>query len=201
MARYIGPKRKIERRFGEQIFGKKDINKKKYPPGEHGISMRRKKRSEYAIQLMEKQKAKYTYGILERQFFKMFRYVSKRKGVTGELLLQMCESRLDNIVFRLKLAHSRPEARQIVLHKHITVNGKIINIPSYIVKPNDIISIKEKSKNHKAIIHSLNNKIEIIDDWLSWNSENMSGILKYLPNRNQIPENIKEHLIVELYSK
>lgn len=201
MARYIGPKRKIERRFGEPIFSGKNIDKKKYPPGQHGVSMRRKKRSEYAMQLAEKQHAKYTYGILERQFVKMFREVSRKKGVTGELLLQLCESRLDNVVFRLKLANSRASARQLVTHRHITVNGHIINIPSYILHPLDIIGIKEKSKNHPTIQTSLNNNLDIVVDWLIWDAKKMEGIFRSIPTRNQIPEKIKEQLIVELYSK
>lgn len=199
MARYIGPKRKIERRFGEPIFSGKNIDRKKYPPGQHGISMRRKKKSEYAIQLAEKQNAKYTYGILERQFLKMFREVSRKKGVTGELLLQLCESRLDNVVFRLKLANSRAGARQLVTHRHITVNGKIINIPSYILNPLDIISIKEKSI--KIIQKSLTNRIDNLVDWLVWDSKKMEGTFREIPARYQIPEKIKEQLIVELYSK
>lgn len=201
MARYIGPKRKIERRFGEPIFSGKNIDRKKYPPGQHGVAMRRKKRSEYAIQLAEKQHAKYTYGILERQFLKMFREVSRKKGVTGELLLQLCESRLDNVVFRLKLATSRAGARQLVTHRHVTVNGKIINIPSYILQPLDIIGIKEKSKNNKTIQNALNENIDIVVDWLIWDSNKMEGTFRAIPNRKQIPEKIKEQLIVELYSK
>lgn len=201
MARYIGPKRKIERRFGEPIFSGKSIDRKKYPPGQHGVSMRRKKKSEYAIQLAEKQNAKYTYGILERQFVKMFREVSRKKGVTGELLLQLCESRLDNVVFRLKLANSRPGARQLVTHRHITVNGKIINIPSYILHPLDVISIKKQSINHQMIQKSLKDRIANLVDWLAWDSNKMEGIFREIPNRSQIPEKIKEQLIVELYSK
>lgn len=201
MARYIGPKRKIERRFGEPIFGNKPIDRKKYPPGQHGISLRRRKRSEYAIQLLEKQKAKYIYGILERQFIKIFRCVSKKKGITGELLLQVCECRLDNIVYRLKLSHTRAAARQLVSHRHITVNKKIVNIPSFNVKVGDLISIKDKSKNIKVIQDSLSNKIGGLVDWLSWDDKSMIGVLNYIPQREKIPENIKEHLIVELYSK
>lgn len=201
MARYIGPKRKIERRFGEPIFSGKSIDRKKYPPGQHGASMRRKKKSEYAIQLAEKQNAKYTYGILERQFLKMFREVSRKKGVTGELLLQLCESRLDNVVFRLNLSNSRAGARQLVTHRHITVNGNIINIPSYILNPLDVVGIKEKSKNNKTIQNSLTDRIEITVDWLIWDSNKMEGTFREIPNRSQIPEKIKEQLIVELYSK
>ncbi|XOD69131.1 MAG: 30S ribosomal protein S4 [Flavobacteriales bacterium AspAUS03] len=201
MARYTGPKRKIERRFGELIFSSKPMDRKKYTPGQHGSAYRRRKRSEYSIQLAEKQKAKYTYGILERQFIKMFREVSKKKGITGELLLQLCESRLDNVVYRLKLAPSRPAARQLVSHRHIIVNGGIVNIPSYTLKPGDVIGVREKSKNHKAIQKALNTKIGTPKDWLIWNSDQMNGTFQALPERLQIPENIKEQLIVELYSK
>ncbi|WGH28028.1 MAG: 30S ribosomal protein S4 [Candidatus Bostrichicola ureolyticus] len=206
MAKYLGPKGKIERRFGEPIFGTKILKRRKYQHG-HVQSHRKKskkskkskKRSEYAIQLFEKQKAKYTYGILERQFLNLFKKASKKKGITGELLLQMCESRLDNIVYRLNIARSRSEARQIVSHRHITVNNKIINIPSYLLKPGDIIGIN-KSKNHNVIKQHLN-KIKLLIDWLTWNDEQMIGTFKTIPNRSQIPENIKENLIVELYSK
>ncbi|WGH27031.1 MAG: 30S ribosomal protein S4 [Candidatus Bostrichicola ureolyticus] len=204
MAKYLGPKGKIERRFGEPIFGTKILKRRKY---QHVHSHRKKskkskkskKRSEYAIQLFEKQKAKYTYGILERQFLNLFKKASKKKGITGELLLQMCESRLDNIVYRLNIARSRSEARQIVSHRHITVNNKIINIPSYLLKPGDIIGIN-KYKNHNVIKQHLN-KIKLLIDWLTWNDEQMIGTFKTIPNRSQIPENIKENLIVELYSK
>ncbi|ABS30641.1 MAG: 30S ribosomal protein S4 [Candidatus Sulcia muelleri] len=195
MARYIGPKTKISRKFGELIYGKtnKSFEKKKYPPG--NSSSRNIKKTFYSTQLLEKQKIKYTYGILERQFLKMFYKASKKKGIKGEILLQLCESRLDNIVYRLNLSHSRPEARQLVSHRHITVNGKIVNIPSFNLKPGDKISLKEKHK-HKA------NKNKLLgSDWLSWDNEKMIGIFKYIPNRNQITENINEKLIVELYSK
>lgn len=201
MARYTGPKRKIERRFGDPIFRGKLIDRKKYPPGQHGSSLRRKKRSEYATQLLEKQKAKYTYGILERQFLKMFREASRKKGITGKLLLQLCESRLDNIVYRLKLTYSRPSARQLVSHRHITVNGEIVNIPSYNLKPGDIIGVNEKSKNHKALQEALKNRKENLENWLIWNPDKMTGVFQSIPERDQIFENIKEHLIVELYSK
>lgn len=201
MARYTGPKRKIERRFGDPIFSAKPIDRKKYPPGQHGVSLRRRKRSEYAIQLAEKQKAKYTYGILERQFAKMFREASRKKGITGELLLQLCESRLDNVVYRLKLAPSRPAARQLVVHRHITVNEEVVNIPSYTLKPGDVVGIKENSKNHKALQRALNMKSGNLGNWLIWNSDQMTGIFQAIPKRNEIPEDIKEQLIVELYSK
>ncbi|AIZ48942.1 30S ribosomal subunit protein S4 (S9e) [Candidatus Karelsulcia muelleri] len=194
MARYIGPKTKISRKFGELIYGKgktnKSFEKKKYPPGQHANSSRKK--TFYSTQLLEKQKSKYTYGILERQFRKMFYKASKKKGIKGEILLQLCESRLDNIVYRLNLSHSRPEARQLVSHRHITVNGKIVNIPSFNLKPGDKISLKQ--------IGSLKQK-KLGSDWLSWDNEKMIGIFKYLPKRKQIPEKINEKLIVELYSK
>lgn len=203
MAKYIGPKGKIERRFGEPIFGTKILKRRKYPPGQHGNNRRKsKKRSEYAIQLFEKQKAKYIYGILERQFLNLFKQASKKKGITGELLIQMCESRLDNIVYRLNIARSRSEARQIVSHRNITVNNKIINIPSYLLKPGDIIGINNK-KNHTVIKQQLINKKnkKLLIDWLTWNDEQMIGTFQAIPNRSQIPENIKENLIVEFYSK
>lgn len=201
MARYTGPKRKIERKFGELIFGGRPIDRKKYPPGQHGSSLSRRKRSEYAIQLSEKQKAKYTYGILERQFSKMFREASRKKGITGELLLQLCEARLDNVVYRLRLAHSRPAARQLVSHRHITVNGEMVNIPSYTLKPGDVVGVREKSKNHKAIQEALNLKTVTLVDWLIWNGDQMLGVFQAIPERGHIPQNIKEQLIVELYSK
>ncbi|XOD67981.1 MAG: 30S ribosomal protein S4 [Flavobacteriales bacterium Tduv] len=201
MARYTGPKRKIERRFGDPIFSGRPIDRKKYPPGQHGSSLRRRKRSEYAVQLSEKQKAKYTYGILERQFAKMFREAARKKGITGKLLLQLCESRLDNVVYRLKLAHSRPAARQLVSHRHITVNGEVVNIPSYTLKPGDKIGVREKSKNHKAIQQALSVRSGVLGDWLIWNGDQMTGIFQAIPERDQISENIKEQLIVELYSK
>jgi len=194
MARYIGPKTKISRKFGELIYGNtnKSFEKKKYPPGKHANS-RKIKKTFYSTQLLEKQKIKYTYGILERQFIRMFYTASKKKGIKGEILLQLCESRLDNIVYRLKLSHSRPEARQLVSHRNITVNGKIVNIPSFNLKPGDKISLKEK---HKA-----NKKLGLCSDWLSWDNDKMIGIFKYIPKRKQITENINEKLIVELYSK
>uniref|UniRef100_UPI0032B2E928 30S ribosomal protein S4 n=1 Tax=Candidatus Karelsulcia muelleri TaxID=336810 RepID=UPI0032B2E928 len=204
MAKYIGPKTKISRKFGELIYGNynKSFEKKKYPPGQHGNNRRRNiKKSFYYIQLLEKQKVKYTYGILERQFRKMFYKASKKKGIKGEILLQLCESRLDNIVYRLKLSHSRPEARQLVSHRHITVNGKIVNIPSYNLKPGDKISLKEKSKKNKAIIYDSNRLLGSIKNWLSWDHHKMIGIFKSIPKRKQIPEKINENLIVELYSK
>lgn len=197
MARYIGPKTKISRKFGELIYGKtnKSFEKKKYPPGQHANS-RNIKKTFYSTQLLEKQKSKYTYGILERQFRKMFYKASKKKGIKGEILLQLCESRLDNIVYRLNLSHSRPEARQLVSHRHITVNGKIVNIPSFNLKPGDKISLKHKQLG--SLKRSLKQKGS---DWLSWDNEKMIGIFKYIPKRKQIPEKINEKLIVELYSK
>lgn len=200
MARFRGPKSKISRKFGEPIFGaSKALQKKNYPPGQHGRG-RRKKQSEYAIQLAEKQKAKYTYGVLERQFSNIFEKASRKSGITGEILLQLLESRLDNTVYRLGIAPTRRAARQLVSHKHITVNGDIVNIPSYSLKNNDVVAVREKSKSLEAITNSLasNNKKF---SWLEWDSVNREG--KYLnsPSREEIPENIKEQLIVELYSK
>ena len=201
MARYRGPKSKIARKFREPIFGPdKVLEKKNYPPGQHGPNKRRGKQSEYAIQLAEKQKAKYTYGILEKQFSNLFKSASRKKGITGEVLLQMCESRLDNIVFRLGISPSRSGARQLVGHRHITVNGKIVNIPSYQVLEGDVVGVREKSKSLEAITASLAaNPVNF--DWLEWNGSQMTGRLINTPERTQIPENIKEQLIVELYSK
>ncbi|WP_185865282.1 30S ribosomal protein S4 [Blattabacterium cuenoti] len=203
MARYIGPKTKISRRLGESIFGEdKYFNRRKYITSEHSSPFRRKgKRSEYLIQLLEKQKAKYTYGILERQFERLYLEASKKKGITGELLLQFCESRLDNVVFRLRFSPSRCSARQIVSHKHITVNEKVVNIPSFRLKKGDKIGIKKGSKKHPVIVDSINQNKNILVEWLSFDEKNMIGTLVFLPSRNQIPENIKEQLIVELYSK
>ncbi|RCL65453.1 MAG: 30S ribosomal protein S4 [Cryomorphaceae bacterium] len=201
MARYTGPKTKIARKFGEAIFGEdKSFEKKNYPPGQHGNNRRRGKKSEYAIQLMEKQKAKYTYGILERQFRNLFKKANSSKGVTGEVLLQLCESRLDNIVYRLGIAPTRSGARQLVSHRHITVNDEICNIPSRIIKAGQIIGVREKSKSVAAIENSLSNNSSVYE-WISWNSDRMQGTFVSLPQREQIPENIKEQLIVELYSK
>ncbi|WP_185850177.1 30S ribosomal protein S4 [Blattabacterium cuenoti] len=201
MAKYIGPKTKISRRFGESIYGvDKYFERKKYPI-KRGSNRRRGKRSEYLIQLTEKQKAKYTYGILEGQFEKLFLEAAKKKGITGELLLQACESRLDNIVFRLKFAPSRLSARQIVSHRHILVNDKIVNIPSFRLKPGDKIGIREKSKKHPVIIDSINKKAGFLVEWLILDEKNMLGIFRIMPKRTEIPENIKEQLIVEFYSK
>ncbi|ACX83989.1 30S ribosomal protein S4 [Blattabacterium sp. (Periplaneta americana) str. BPLAN] len=202
MAKYIGPKTKISRKFGECIYGEdKYFERRKYPSGQHGNNRRRGKRSEYFIQLTEKQKAKYTYGILERQFEKLFLEAARKKGVTGELLLQACESRLDNIVFRLKFSPSRSSARQIVSHRHITVNDRIVNVPSFRLRPGDKIGIREKSKKHPVILESISNKVGSLVEWLILDEKNMFGVFRIMPKRKQIPENIKEQLIVELYSK
>lgn len=201
MARYRGPKAKIARKFGEPIEGQnKVLQKKNYPPGQHGRG-RRKKQSEYAIQLMEKQKAKYIYGILERQFARMFDIASRKKGVTGENLLQLLESRLDNTVYRLGIAPTRRSARQLVSHKHILVNGELVNIPSFTLKPGDIVSVRERSKSLEAITGSLTGRPSNRFPWLEWEASSMSGKFVSVPVREDIPENIKEQLIVELYSK
>jgi len=201
MARYTGPKTKIARKFGEAIFGEdKSFEKRNYPPGQHGNTRRRGKKSEYAMQLMEKQKAKYSYGILERQFRNLFEKASASSGVTGEILLQLCESRLDNVVYRLGIAPSRSAARQLVSHRHITVNGELVNIPSFSLNAGDIVAVREKSKSLSAIENSLANRNDVYE-WLSWNSETKQGNFVSVPERIQIPENIKEQLIVELYSK
>jgi len=201
MARYTGPKTKIARKFGEPIFGEdKSFEKKKYPPGQHGNNRRRGKKSEYAVQLMEKQKAKYTYGILERQFRNIFEKANRSKGVTGEVLLQLCESRLDNLVYRLGIASSRRGARQLVSHMHITVDGKICNIPSRTIKVGEKIGVRERSKSIIYIEESLSSSSNNYE-WISWNSDQMQGTYVNIPERDQIPENIKEQLIVELYSK
>ena len=201
MARYTGPKTKIARKFGEAIFGDdKSFEKRNYPPGQHGNAKRRGKKSEYAIQLMEKQKAKFTYGILERQFRNLFEKASRSKGVTGDALLQLCESRLDNVVYRFGLSPSRSGARQLVSHRHITVNDSIVNIPSYQVKVGDVVGVREKSKSLNIIVEA-KGKDSSTYEWLSWNNEQLNGTFVSIPERIQIPENIKEQLIVELYSK
>lgn len=201
MARYIGPKTKIARKFGEAIFGDdKAFEKRNFPPGQHGNAKRRAKKSEYAIQLMEKQKAKYTYGILERQFRNMFKKATAAPGITGEVLLQLCEARLDNVVYRLGIAPSRSAARQLVSHKHILVNGEKVNVPSYHVKSGDVVAVREKSKSLEVIADSLANQ-NTVYEWLSWNSEKMEGTFVSIPERIQIPENINTQFIVELYSK
>lgn len=201
MARYTGPKSKIARRFREPIFGPdKTLEKKNYPPGMHGNSRRRGKQSEYAIQLMEKQKAKYTYGVLERQFAKTFKLAATKRGITGENLLKYLESRLDNTVFRLGIAPTRSGARQLVSHNHILVNGEVVNIPSYSLRPGDTVAVREKSKSVEAITNSLSSGRKRFT-WLDWNEKEMKGTFLNLPERSEIPENIKEQLIVELYSK
>ena len=201
MARYTGPKTKIARKFGEAIFGEdKAYEKRNYPPGQHGNNRRRPKKSEYAIQLMEKQKAKFTYGILERQFRNLFNRASRSKGVTGEVLLQLCESRLDNIVFRLGLAPTRSAARQLVSHRHITLNGSVNNIPSTTVKKGDVVGVREKSKSLDVVERSVGQP-NSVQEWLSFNEANLEGTMVSVPAREQITENIKEQLIVELYSK
>lgn len=201
MARYKGPKAKIARRFNDPIFGhSKALQKKAYPPGQHGRG-RRRKQSEYAIQLMEKQKAKYTYGVLEKQFSNMFKKASSKSGITGEILLQMLECRLDNVVYRLGIAPTRRAARQLVGHKHVTVNGEIVNIPSYNVLPGDIVGVREKSKSLELVTESLAGNSVQKYPWLEWDKSSMSGKIVNIPTREDIPENIKEQLIVELYSK
>jgi small subunit ribosomal protein S4 len=201
MARYTGPKSKIARKFGLPIFGEdKALERRNYPPGQHGMNRRRGKRSEYAIQLNEKQKAKYTYGILERQFRNLFEKASRTKGITGEVLLQLCESRLDNVVYRMGVSPTRSGARQLVSHRHITVNGEIVNIPSFQLKEGDTVGVREKSKSLDAIARSLSLNKSVYE-WLNWNSETMEGRFIKVPERVQIPENINEQFIVELYSK
>jgi small subunit ribosomal protein S4 len=201
MARYIGPKSKIARKFSDPIYGPdKYLEKKNFPPGQHGANRKRRKQSEYGIQLQEKQKAKYTYGMLERQFRNVFKQASRKKGITGENLLQLIEARLDNVVYRFGIAPSRSGARQMVSHRHITVNGEVVNIPSYSVKEGDIVGVREKSKSLLAINDSLSSSKKSYS-WLEWDDEKMQGKFLNYPPREEIPENIKEQLIVELYSK
>ena len=202
MARYRGPKSRIARKFGSPIYGPdKVLEKKNYLPGQHGANRRRGKKSEYAVQLLEKQKAKYTYGVLEKQFSNLFKKATRSKGVTGEVLLQLLEARLDNVVYRLGLSPTRDGARQLVSHKHIVVNGINVNIPSYHVKDGDIISVREKSKSLIVISDSLSGFNHSKYSWMEWDQESMSGKFLNIPTREDIPENIKEQLIVELYSK
>jgi len=202
MARYIGPKTKIARRFKEPIFGPdKVFERRNYPPGQHGLARKRAKLTEYAIQLYEKQKAKYTYGVLERQFYKTFEEAARKKGITGENLLKFLEARLDNTVFRLGIAPTRAAARQMVSHRHITVNGKVVNISSYALRPGDVVAVREKSKTLEAVVESLRLSNAKRFNWLNWDEKAMSGTFLTYPERDQIPENIKEQLIVELYSK
>lgn len=201
MARYTGPKSKIARKFGEAIFGAdKVLSKKNYPPGQHGNS-RRRKTSEYGIQLSEKQKAKYTYGVLEKQFRNLFTRAEKAKGITGEILIQLLESRLDNVVFRLGIAPTRAAARQLVNHGHITVNGKVVDIPSFSVKPGQLIAVRERAKSLEVISASLAGFNHSKYAWLEWDDASKTGKFLHIPDRADIPENIKEQLIVELYSK
>lgn len=203
MARYTGPTTKMARKFGDTIFGPdRSFEKRKYPPGQHGPSKRRKQKSDYAVQLNEKQKAKYTYGVLERQFRNLFDAASRKSGVTGEILLQYLEARLDNTVYRLGIAPTRRGARQLVSHKHIMVNGKLTNIPSYRLQPGDIITVRNKSRHLEVVTNSVNAKSDVRKwSWLEWNPERMEGTFMEYPSREAIPENINEQLIVELYSK
>ncbi|HOI26248.1 MAG TPA: 30S ribosomal protein S4 [Paludibacteraceae bacterium] len=201
MARYIGPKSRIARKFGEAIFGPdKVLSKRNFPPGQHGVN-RRKKISEYGIQLNEKQKAKYTYGLLERQFRNLFEKATRTKGITGVILLQLLETRLDNVVYRLGIAPTRAAARQLVSHKHIVVDGNVVNIPSYSIKPGQIVGIREKSKSLEVVADALSGFNHSKYAWLEWDNSSLSGKFLHLPERADIPENIKEQLIVELYSK
>lgn len=202
MARYTGPKSKIARKFGEPIYGPdKALERRNYPSGQHGLARRRRKISEYGIQLKEKQKAKYTYGLLEKQFRILFEKAERAGGVTGEVLLQLLECRLDNVVYRLGIAPTRAAARQLVSHRHITVDGQVVNIPSYSVKPGQIIGVREKSKSLEVIADALAGFNHSKYPWMEWDQTSMSGKLLHLPERADIPENIKEQLIVELYSK
>ena len=201
MARYTGPKTKIARKFGEAIYGSdKYLSRRNFPPGQHGNN-RRRKTSEYGVQLREKQKAKYTYGLLERQFRNLFNKAERSKGITGEVLLQLLECRLDNVVYRLGLAKTRPAARQLVSHRHITVDGNVVNIPSYSVKPGQVVAVREKSKSLEVIADSLAGFNHSKYPWMEWDDASKTGKLLHIPDRADIPENIKEHLIVELYSK
>lgn len=201
MARYIGPKTKIARRFREPIFGPdKDQARRNFPPGQHGNS-RKQKVSEYGTQLLEKQKAKYTYGVLEKQFSNLFKKAQRKRGITGEILLQLLESRLDNVVYRLGMAPTRAAARQLVSHKHITVDGQVVNIPSYSLKQGQVVAVRERDKSMIVITESLNGFNHSKYPWLEWNEANMAGTFLHTPERADIPENIKEQLIVELYSK
>ena len=201
MARYIGPKSRIARKFKEPIFGPdKALEKKNYPPGQHGLSKKRAKQSEYAVQLMEKQKAKYTYGILERQFAKIYHMAQRAHGVTGEVLLQLIESRLDNLVYRMGISPTRSGARQLVGHRHITVNGSVVNIASYILKAGDVVAVRERSKTLEVINNAISGATNAFP-WMDFDKATMTGKYISVPERVQIPENIKEQLIVELYSK
>lgn len=202
MARYIGPKTKIARRFKEPIFGPdKILEKRNFPPGQHGNSRKRSKQTEYAVQLSEKQKAKYTYGVLERQFYKTFEEAARKKGITGENLLKFLEARLDNTVYRLGIAPTRAAARQLVSHRHVTVNGKVVNIASYALRPGDVVGVREKSKSLETVVEAVRGGNAKRFNWLNWDEKEMHGTFMSFPERDQIPENIKEQLIVELYSK
>ena len=202
MARYRGPRTKIARKFGDPIFGvDKSFEKKNYPPGQHGANKRRRKTSEYGIQLKEKQKAKYTYGVLEKQFRNLFEKASRSKGVTGEVLLQLLECRLDNVIYRLGIAPTRAAARQLVSHGHIVVNENIVDVPSYTLRSGDIVGVRERSKSLSAITESLDSNRSRSYSWLEWDNSQFAGKFLNIPEREEIPENIKEQLIVELYSK
>ena len=202
MARYIGPKSKIARRFGEAIYGAdKVLEKRNFPPGQHGLARKRKKNSEYGEQLSEKQKAKFTYGILEKQFARTYEAAARMGGITGENLLKLLECRLDNVVYRLGIAPTRAAARQLVSHRHICVNGNVVNIPSYALKAGDVVSVREKSKTLEVITESLSGAARSRFAWLEWDNASMTGSFLQTPEREEIPENIKEQLIVELYSK
>lgn len=202
MARYRGAKSKIARKFGDPIYGPdKSFEKKNYLPGQHGANKRRRKQSEYGIQLMEKQKAKYTYGVLEKQFSNLFKKASRSKGVTGEVLLQLLEARLDNVVYRMGLAPTRDAARQLVSHRHITVNGTVVNVPSFTLRPGDLVGVREKSKSLEVIADALSTARYSSSSWLEWDGDTMTGKFLNIPEREDIPENIQEQLIVELYSK
>jgi len=202
MARYRGPQSRIARKFGEPIFGPdKTLEKKNFPPGFHGLASRRRKKSEYGTQLREKQKAKYMYGVLERQFSNLFQKAQASKGVTGEVLLQLLEARLDNVVFRLGIAPTRMAARQLVSHKHITVNGSVVNIPSYQLRSGDVVGVREKSKSMEVIANSVNSRRHSKFAWLEWDSASLAGKFLARLERSEIPENIKKQLIIKLYSK
>lgn len=202
MGRYIGPKTRIARKFGEPIYGPdKAFEKKNYPPGQHGLARKRKKVSEYGVQLLEKQKAKAIYGVQEKQFRKAYDIASRQGGIAGEDLLKFLERRLDNVVFRMGIAPTRAGARQLVSHRHITVNGKVVNVPSYSLRPGDVVAVREKSKSLEVINDSLAGGRRGKYSWIEWDTASMSGKFLQIPERAEIPENIKEQLIVELYSK
>ncbi len=201
MARYTGPKSKVSRRFREAIFGRdKALERKNYGPGQHGNSRRRPKQSEYAVQLAEKQKAKYIYGVLEKQFRNTFNKAAAKKGITGENLLRFLEARLDNTVYRMGIAPTRRSARQLVSHRHITVNGEVVNIPSYQMRPGDVVAVRERSKSLEVVAGGSSSAHSRFS-WILWNGQEMQGTFVTYPERSEIPENIKENLIVELYSK